>query len=352
MNKSIVVLGVVLLVLLSACESDEVIVKDVVRPVKTMLIRQPEQTFAASFPGKLEAAYEVNLAFEVPGRLDRLPVKVGDRVKRGELIAELSKEAYRARLESARAQYKQAKSELQRMARLLKNGSVSETQYDAAQTAFDVSASQLALREKEYQDCTLKAPFDGMVVAIYQDNYSFVGASTQVARIINMNELEMWIDVPEMFFKLEGKVSGYQAFIYLDAFPGQRFEVKIKEISREASSRTRSFPISVVLHTDNDSGMLPGMSGRVEVIVDREMLGISRQIEIPASAIFTPEDQSQTSVWLVKDGRVVLQPVELAEIQKHSALITSGLVTGDVVVTAGVNSLTEQQEVKLLSPSL
>lgn len=333
--------------LLAACTDsvDEPAV-DTVRPVKTEIISSPDEFLRTSFPGRAAPHREVNLAFEVSGRLTQLPVNVGDTVKEGALIASLNKDAYEARLEATLAQYKRAKSESRRLEKLLKAGSVSQTQFDDAQTQLDVLHSQRALNKKALADTSLHAPFSGRAVAVYLDNFTYVAASTLVARIIDISSLEMWIDVPAVFAKLQDKVEHYNSYMEFDVFPGKKFKARLKNIGIEASGQTRTFPVSFIIEQPNDLTILPGMSGRIYVEASRKLLGMSEFMDIPINAVFTLPDQTQSAVWLVKNNQIVHRPIELGMINGGRVSITTGLKPGDEIVVAGVHQLKAGQQVR------
>ena len=142
------------------------------RPVKTMLVTAGNKPVTRSFPGKVEASKKVELAFQVPGLVVRLPVKEGKKVAKGEMIAQLRQDEFQARLKSAKGQLDQAratlralqpgerpeeqlrreaqlraaeakvanaKTEFDRYARLVQTSAVSRSDYDLAETTYRVA---------------------------------------------------------------------------------------------------------------------------------------------------------------------------------------------------------------------
>jgi membrane fusion protein, multidrug efflux system len=108
--------GVALLVLLlpigMGCTPKEVVRREVVRPVKTMVLSPGEGTRTRSFPGRVDASRRVELAFQVSGLLTELPVKEGQRVAKGEVIARLRQDEFEARLKTVQSQLDQARAAL------------------------------------------------------------------------------------------------------------------------------------------------------------------------------------------------------------------------------------------------
>lgn len=322
---------------------------ETIRPVKTLTVKSLDHFLSASFPSRAEPVREVNLAFEVNGTLQALPVKVGDEVKRGDLLAQLNQKNFSARLAATQARYRKAVNDERRLKKLLVAGNASQTQYDDAQTNLDVLESQLALDKKALADATLRAPFDGLVVAVYLDNYTFVPASTQVVRLIDISQIEMWVDLPEQFAVLSEQVEDYQVRVRFDAYPDRTFAADVKEWGWEASRENRTFPFGLIIDQPSDMTILPGMSGVAFTEVRGESIGIKNAIEVPAGAIFSLSDQAQSSVWLVKDDQVFIQPVDVRSISREVVLIDGGLQDGDEIVTAGVHSLQEGQKIRRLN---
>lgn len=319
------------------------------RPVKVVRVADYSDTARFTLPGQAVAAREVNLAFEVPGKITLLPVKAGDRVEKGDLIAQLNQEAYRARMEAAEARYKQASNDIKRMSRLLASNNLSQTAYDAAQLQLDVASSQYALQQKEFQDTSLTAPFSGIVAATYVDNYTHVSASLPVARLVDISRVEFAVDIPETLARSYSSASDYRIRIEFDAHPGKLYDAQLKEMSLEASRKTRTFPASFVMSQPSDFTVYAGMSGRAHIDIARTEVGLARAIAVPFSAVFTPQDQKQSHLWLVRDGRVVAQAVTVGKHVGAHIEVVEGLSPGDEVVVAGVHSLVEGQLVKSLS---
>jgi len=343
----VLTLTIALLFALAGCSNSEPAVESV-RPVKVVAAKVPDHILRASFPGRAEPVKEVNLAFEAPGTLEKLPVQVGDAVKKGQLVAQLNQQSYRARLDATQARYRKAVNDERRLRQLLQAGNAPQTLYDDAQTNLDVLASQLALDEKTLADTTLRAPFDGQVSAIYLDNYTFVGASIPVARIVDMSKIEMWVDIPEFFAVIGRQMDSHDIYVVFDAYPEHRIPAKIKEWGQEASRETRTFPVSLIIDQPETFRILPGMSGMAFAGGSLKTLNLENLVEVPPSALFTPVGESSHSVWVVTDGKVQRREVKVHRANKQGLLIKAGLQAGEQVVVAGVHSVLDGQQVRIL----
>jgi RND family efflux transporter MFP subunit len=111
-SKSSVFLAVAPILLLAGCSLEEPAGAEVGRPVRTMVVTAGDDTRTRSFPGRVEASKNVELAFQVPGLLVQLPVKEGQTVKEGDLIAQLRQDEFDARLKTLLGQLDQARAAL------------------------------------------------------------------------------------------------------------------------------------------------------------------------------------------------------------------------------------------------
>jgi multidrug efflux system membrane fusion protein len=161
--------------LASNCSRQNPVPPEVVRPVKTMVIGKGAESYIRTFPGRVEAAKSVDLAFQVPGLVIGLPVKEGQRVARGQVVGQLRQTEYQARRKAAQGQLEQgqavldtlrlgarseeqlrreaalraaeaklanARTEFERYARLLPTGSVSTSEYELSQTNYRVAEEE------------------------------------------------------------------------------------------------------------------------------------------------------------------------------------------------------------------
>src|SRR5262245_34869815 len=94
------------------CTPEAPPVSEVIRPIKTQVVTAGQETQQRIFPGRVEAARRVELAFQVPGLLASLPVKEGQSVAKGDTIAQLRQDEFKARVESLQAQLDQARAAL------------------------------------------------------------------------------------------------------------------------------------------------------------------------------------------------------------------------------------------------
>lgn len=333
---------------LAACSPQGDDAPPAIPQVKTFVVPDAEDAFGTSFTFKAEPYREVNIAFERGGILDSLPVKVGDRLDTGDLIASLDRQALRLNLDAARAEARRLGAEAKRLGDLLAKNYVSPSQFDSVDAAREAAVSRVGLLEKDLRDAVLTAPFAGEIAAVYVDNHLSIAPSQPIARLVDLSKLGMWVDVPEHIVVLHKEKMEYRAEAVFDIHPDERFPVTIDEIGPEASRVTGTFPVRLVMVQPADKRLLAGMSGRLYVSAANESLGLAPAYPLPASALVYLPGAPQGAVWKIDNDHLVISPVVIREISQERVLVTEGVTSGDEIVISASGSFREGQHVARL----
>lgn len=337
--------GVLLLV---ACSEEPERGAPVVQPVKVIVIGGPDATVKREFPATVRASERAQMAFQVPGKLVELPVKEGQSVSRGDLLARLDDADYQANLAAARAAVTQTEGNFRRAQELIEKNYVSQAEFDKIRADYDVARSNLAKAEKAVRDTRLEAPFDGVVARILVDNFQEVQAKSPVASLQNNAALELLVNVPESLILKRDENAAVDLYATFEAIPGQRFDLAIKEFATEADPATQTFQYVMSLQGTGDHNLLPGMTASVHVAATSARRG--QRVLIPLSALVAGADGGK-SVWRVaNDNTVSRVPVSVGELSGDDSIaVLSGLETGDQVVVAGTSMLVDGMAVKPVS---
>lgn len=365
--KLVIMLMTTLLVLVACGKKDE-ITKDEVRPVKAMQIVGYQPFGGRWFPGKAAATQEANLSFRLPGTVELLPVDVGAVVRQGGILARLDPQDYQVQLNNAEAQLNKAaagldlaESEYARVARVFEKdpGAVSKSMVDVRKAQLDSAKAQIISARAAVQNATdnlsytyLKAPFDGVVVERFIEQFEDVQAKQQIIRLLDISSIEFTIQIPETLMQYVDLISNAGAYVVFDAYPDVKVDARIKKIGREASRTTRTYPVTLIMAQPKEFTILPGMAGKAQgdsesiakVAADAGLVGT----KIPISATFADEG-GKTFVWVINEQtkKVNRQEVQVVNLTEDGALV-SGLEKGIWIVSAGANSLVEGQRVRLL----
>jgi RND family efflux transporter MFP subunit len=319
-----------------------------VRPVLSVVVADAAGLDGRRFPGQAKATQELNLAFEVPGRLIERPVEVGDRVELGQVLAELDPRDFAAALKSAEAELKRDQVNFKRAEGMLAEDVISRAEYDRLEARRDIAEASVELAAKALADSVLRAPFSGTVAATYVENYENIRAKQEIMRLLDTSKIEMVIQIPESMISNTPYVRDIQ--VRFDPFPETVLPASIKEVSNEASRTTRTYPVTLIMEPPEGVEILPGMAGevwgRVELPEDLPESGI----EVPTAAVFADDasDSEQSYVWVVDEETrsVSRRPVKIVRFSALGVLV-QGVEPGERIVTAGVNSLREGQTVRI-----
>lgn len=324
----------------------------------------PSQVFTVlNASGYVVAQRKAAVASKVTGRLISLSVEEGNRVKAGQVIAQLenddllaARNQAAANVSVARQNAEQAKAELHeatvsfnRSKELLTHGFISQAEYDASEARYrkaaaaaaasvaSVSASEAALRGAEiaFEYTLLRAPFDAVVLtknADVGDIVTPIGAAADakaaVVTIADMDSLLVEVDVSESNIQLVK--SGQPCEIQLDALPDERFGGKVHMIVPTAD-RTKATIMVKIGFLKKDSRVLPEMSAKVAFLSREVKSGEERpRTVVPPSALLSRG--GKTTVFVVREKRAIETAVTVGEQLGDMTEILSGVTSGDTVV--------------------
>jgi len=357
-----------ILLALVACGEKEEIKKEVIRPIRSMKVAELEPFAGRVFPGMATATQIANMSFRVAGSVDRIPVNIGDDVKKGDLLARLDPKDYQVELNFAKAQQRKAvsglelaESEYARVDRIFKKdpGAVSKSMVDVRKAQLDTARAQIASakaaveRAKDSLRYTyLKAPYDGVVVEQFVEQFEDVKAKDPVIRVLDTRSIEFTVQVPETLMEHIDMIRAEGAYVMFDTHPDVEVPARVKEVGKEASKTTRTYPVTLIMDQPEGFKILPGMAGRAKA--DKTAAaGISEEaglvgFMIPITATFA-DDTGKTFVWVVNQDNMQVNKKEVVMIKVSEAgAMVSGLKVGETIATAGANLLIEGQQVRIL----
>ena len=345
---------------LAGC-SEEPEPQEVLRPVRTQTVIASGASRARSFSGTARAGQETQLSFRVLGRIERLVVKVGDRVRSGQLIARLEQRDYELAVAQAQASLAQAQanstnagSGLERTRGLYEDGSASKDQLDSAiaaaqsgQAQVDAATQKLESARRQLGYTNLRAPVNGSIASVPVEVNENVQQGQTVVLMTSGARPEVEVAIPEVLIAQIRE--GDPVTVTFDALPGANFDAVVTEVGVAATGAATTFPVKVRLaRTSQDirSGMAANVTFSFASANDRE------RFYLPSHAV--GGDRDGRFVFLLEpsgDGVGVVRrtPVEVGDLTRDGLEILSGISEGQDVVTAGVRRLIDGQRVKLLT---
>ncbi len=342
-NYSFLIILIVLFVLPMSCknESGDSLKSKV---VKVDTVRLAIGEMQRPYPGKIHAANDVKLAFRVAGPIKRFAVQEGQFVKKGSLLAQIDPRDYNIQLAATKAEYAQIKAEAERVIELHKRKSATDNDYDKAVAGLSRIEAKLNAHTNALADTRLLAPFDGYVQDKFFDANETVDAGLPILSMVNVAWMEVVVDIPSNDFVKRKDFNGYTCFS--DLYPNHSFELSGLAINQKANLN-QLYQLRLKLEPEEGFDLAPGMSVNV-FIQSKDM--VNTKVKIPMAAVW--EEEGQSNVWLVSDGKVQKRKVKVVELHKDgSAVVSEGLKEGEIVVSAGVHHLNNGQEVKMLKQS-
>ncbi len=352
-------LGVWLLILLilTGCSSDKPKAGESVRPVKAITIQSSPVTTEYSYAGIVTARDEIPMSFQVTGKLASRLVDVGDKVKKGQLLATLDANDLNIQLEikeqkliAAKSNLEFADSELKRYSPLLKKGYVTPSQvnqlkskYDSALADWNNANKDLVAAQRQLSYTNLYSQIDGIVVDTSASTGEVLEAGKPVLKIATSDEKEITINVPEQRVQQWKKSPGVIE-VALWANSEKKYKVHVREISSDTDPVTRTFTVKLGV-VDPGTDMLLGMTANVKL----RFVNQSPKVSIPITSLFYQEKTPQ--VWVIDPHKLTVKAtaVMLGQYSKNNTvLVDKGLHDGEMIVTAGAHNLFPGQKISLL----
>lgn len=325
-----------------------------VRSVKVLTVGVDAVQSAREFAGEVRPRSESRLGFRVGGKILQRQAELGQRVKAGQVLAQLDPQDYQlaaqaaqAQLAAARTQRDLAAADFKRFQALREQNFISgaelerrEATFKAAQAQFDQAQAQLSTQGNQARYTQLAANVAGVVTAVEAEPGQVVAAGAPVVRIAQDGPRDVVFAVPED--RVADIRPGSEVAVRLLA-GGEPLGGRVREVAASADPVTRTFTVKVGL----DAAAQPPL-GSTAYVVPRALSAAGAQVlKLPTSAL--RQEGQGTAVWVLDKATMTVrsQPVQLATADGNEAVIAGGLQPGMTVVSAGVHVLAPGQKVRL-----
>ena len=330
-----------------------------VRAVKVMTVGINTFSSGYEFAGEVKAQVESRLAFRVGGKIIKRQAELGQRVKAGQVLAQLDPQDYKLAFDAAKAQLQLAATnrdlaaaDFKRYAALKEQSFISgaelerrETALKAAQAQVDQAQSQLNVQGNQATYAVLVADVAGVVTAIEAEPGQVVSAGTPVIRIAADGPRDVVFSVPED--KVAGIKLGMQVKVRGWAQDAQAASAvaKVREVSASADPATRTYQVKLALDGKTPAPPL----GATMYVLPEGLGGVQGMpvIKLPTTAL--RQEGQASAVWLLDKASMTVksQIVQIATADGNEAVIAAGLQPGMLVVSAGVHVLSPGQKVTI-----
>jgi RND family efflux transporter MFP subunit len=275
----------------------------------------------ATYTSTVQAYAKNNIAPQTAGRITKINVEIGDKVRKGQVLAEIDK----FQLQQAQLQLHNAEVELGRLKALYEAGGISKSDLDAVELQYNVAKTQV---NNLIENTTLLSPIDGVISARNYDEGDMYAMAAPIFTVEQIKPVKLLVAVSESDYSKVKK--GVSVTVKADAFPDLTFDGKIERIYPTVDPTTRTFNVQVVIA--NAYGTLrPGMFARVTV-----NFGVNKNVVIPDVAVVKQQGTGERFVYILnEDGTVSYEKVVLGRRMGTEYEVLSGIADGATVVTGG-----------------
>jgi HlyD family secretion protein len=369
----LVVIALVLLVILGSK-------RETVYTVQTEKIERRTITQTVTATGKIQPEVQVKINAEVSGEIIELPVREGQRVRKGQLLVRIKPDAYQAQVERAeaalaitRANLQKAEADFRRASELYEKKLVSDSDMDLARSAYEsakasFNQSSAALKEarETLSKTTIYSPMDGVVSQLVSEIGERVSGSqfmqgTQIMTIADLARMEARVDVGENDVVLVSV--GDTASVEVDAYPGKKIVGTVSRIANTAKTRglgtqdeVVNFEVRILMHPPADIQLRPGMSMTADIFTDTRSNVLA--VPIQSVTVRNPKEKegSGKSEEQVKEGEAQFVKKEVKKkdeekLQEVVFIVRDGIATA-VPVKRGISDDTYVEIVEGVSESM
>lgn len=352
-------LAIPLMLMVGCNNATEEVKKEPVKPIKHGLVESFGGLTTRTFNGITQSGSETNLSFRTGGLITQLNVSVGQRVRRGQALAQLDQTDVRLALEQAELDVANAEVQLQtatstfdRIKLLYETNNVSLSDYDQAkstlsnaQSSYEISLRRLDLQRSQLSYTTLTAPMSGIVSTVNVERNEVIRAGQSILTMSqeNARDIEAQAGVPERY--ISQVQQGSTTTIRIPTL-NVEFEGVITELGYNSSGGT--YP--VITSMDNPSSdVRPGMPVEVTFTFGDESQ--QSQLIVPVKAV--GEDENGAFVYVLTPSDELYQvekvSIEIGSLISGGFIVRSGLEEDQIVATAGLRTLFDGMKVTLLN---
>lgn len=363
MNNSNLLKSLLFIVVFSliSCGGKEKKEEKIVRPVEYQEIGFIGGEKIRTFNGTAKTDKIINLSFRNNGIITEFDIKLGQRVKKGQLLAKLDNVQSRlgyeqavSSLNSAASQMNTAKLSLDRTRSLYEKGSASLSDFENAKNSFRTAQAShesqkrsVAIQQEQIRYGYLYAPEDGVIASVSAEIDENVSPGQNIAVLNAGTDMEISLGLPESV--INRVTQGMNVAIDFSSLKDKKFNGSVTEVAPSLDANTSTYPVRITV-TNPSEEIKSGMAANVTFDFGSEK-NSGNALVVPAKSV--GEDGNGRFVFLIEgadgagNGIVKKQYVDIGELTSEGFEIISGLSAGEKIATAGLQTLLDGQEVRL-----
>lgn len=283
-----------------------------------------------SYTGTFEPNKESRISADIQGKINSVLVDVGSFVRKGQALVQLDNSLLKLQLQTADILIEGLEADVKRYTVLANADAIQGVQLEKTILGLKTAKVQKATLIEQIDKTTIVAPFGGVVTAKLSEEGAFAAPGVPLLQITDISSLKFIVNVPEQ--ELSQFKTNQQYSLTADAYPETVLSGRVTMTGSKANLGN-SFPVQFSVNNTTDIKIKSGMFGKVQVKNNEE----EKLIIIPASSIVGTNIQPQ--VYLVKEGKAILQNITTSNRFQNKVQVSGGLYQGDVIITNGFINL-------------
>ncbi|PJC86639.1 efflux RND transporter periplasmic adaptor subunit [Vibrio sp. HA2012] len=308
--------------------------------VSTYKIEKPLENQYRNFKGTVIPADMTPLSFRVEGELDIIPVRTGQKVKKGDLLAHLDDRKLRQQLADAEAQYELAVKQYQRGKGLLGKKMLSQSEMDELTANKRIAEVSYKVARNNLSYTRLVAPFNGYVSEVPKKSFESVNSGETVVSIYRDDVVRVRVGISDTVLATINPSSELRDFRIKTTFSGDKnsYFLNYYEHSSEPVASSNAFEFLLQM-PQVETPILPGTSASLDVDMLATGLSTVTGYLVPMTALNPGRNAGEFYVWKLKDDRVEKVVVHVVKVTNEGAVINRGVKQGDILVNSGLSQM-------------
>jgi RND family efflux transporter MFP subunit len=314
-------------------------------PVKTMVLQRMDINGKIHASGQFTTNDETLLSFKTGGIINRIYVKEGDKVKKGQILASLDLTEISAQVSQARIALDKAIRDHSRAQHLYSDSVATLEQLQNAQTGLELAQQQMVAAQFNLKHAEIKAPGNGVILNKFANEGQIIGVGTPILQTSSKGQTD-WILCVAVSDREWAKISLHdRALVDIDALNGKEIEGYVFTKAEQADPQTGSYSIDIKLRDTRNLHVASGMFGKATIISSET----DQLWRIPYDALLDGNANSGF-VFVTNNGKEALKvPVKIEEIDKNNVLISEGLAGYQTLIVEGSAYLKDNSPIRVVS---
>ncbi len=367
MNKRKLITIVLALTFIVACSQNESANSEKAVPVKIYKVKSESISQYIRTTGMVKAEDDVILMSKIPERVEKIYVRPGTSVQKNQVLAEQKNDIYKQGMEIANSAIRTAEVHLrmtlqdfERMNKLFSEKAISQQQFDqiksaqeTAEQTFNQAKSAYEQAKEQYDNSFIKAPFDGIVAAVYVEENQTINMGQPVFQILSPSKMKSKVNLTGT--DVQNVKTGQKVSISFPTISGESFNGRVEKINSSIDQFSKSLEVEIAL-LSSDSRIKSGLFGEflIETKKVNECIVVPENALMPQTEIKIDKETGLQNLlkkyylFVLENGRAKLKEVKTGIANNGQIEITSGLSLGDSIIVVGQNIVKQDQKVNVI----